>query len=230
MSLVNLVFGIGNARTQIGTLELDALLEETVTLTSKVTKYVVEDGAPITDHISNENEKLHIEGIVTSATVVLRGEAGRQKLINAKEALRLLHEQRTPITVITGMDMYVDFAIESCDIGRNVDDGECLTVSLELSHIRKATVETTDVPEGKVKAANKGKAGETKKKGGKVTNTKSKSSTVSKAAKSKTTPSPKGADKAQAVASADKAAQTSQKAGKTMRPTSKASQAFGWGR
>lgn len=138
-----------------------------------------------------------------------------------------MHEQRTPITVVTGMDMYNDFAIESCDVSRNVDDGDCLNVSLELVHIRKATVETTDVPPGKVKPAAKGKAGETKKKGGKVTNTKSKSSSVSKTASSKTTPSPKAAEKAQTVANTDKAAQ---KAGKTMRPTSKASQAFGWGR
>ena len=227
MNLVNLVFGIGNVRTTIGTLKLDALIEERVTLSSRVTKYVVEDGSPITDHINNENEKLHIEGVITGATVILRGEAGRQKLINAKEALRILHDQRTPITVVTGMDMYNNFAIESCDVSRNVDDGDCLNVILELVHIRKATVETTDVPPGKVKPAAKGKAGETKKKGGKVTNTKSKSSSVSKTASSKTTPSPKAAEKAQTVANTDKAAQ---KAGKTMRPTSKASQAFGWGR
>ena len=55
MNLVNLVFGIGNVRTTIGTLKLDALIEERVTLSSRVTKYVVEDGSPITDHINNEN-------------------------------------------------------------------------------------------------------------------------------------------------------------------------------
>jgi len=230
MNLVNLVFGIGNVQTTIGALKLDALVEERVTLSSRVTKYVVEDGAPITDHINNDNEKLHIEGVITGATVVLFGDVGRQKLVYAKEALRVLHENKNPITVVTGMDMYTDFAIESCDVSRNADDGDCLNVSLELVHIRKATVETTDVPPGKVKPAAKGKAGETKKKGGKVTNTKSKSSSVSKTASSKTTPSPKAVEKAQTVAKVDKVAQTSQKAGKTMRPTSKASQAFGWGR
>lgn len=202
MSEINLVFSLTDTKTLIGSLQLDALIKESTSLNSKVTKYAVEEGSPISDHISNESEQLVIDGVITGATVTLMGEAGRSKLILTKEALRLLHQQRQPITVVTGMDMYTDFVIESCEIERNNDDGEQLNVNLSLTAIRKATVKTTDVPDGKVKPKAKGKAGETRKSGGKVTNTKSKSSTVSRSTASKTTPSPKAAEKAKEAAKA----------------------------
>lgn len=172
MSFINLVFGLGMQRTQIGALTLDALLTEDTRLVSNVTAYPVEDGAPISDHVANENEQLSLSGVVAGAGVTLFSGGGRSKLMAAKDAIRVLHEQRVPITIVTGMDVYTDMVMTNADIGRN-NEGEFININCQFEKIRKVTVKTADIPPQKVAgtdkgAGAKGKAGTTEAKGGKV--------------------------------------------------------------
>lgn len=196
MALIDLVFRlIGAPQTMIGALQLDALISEQTSLANGVTQYVVEDGAPVSDHISTEAEKLTIEGVVTGASVSLFGTHGRSKMIEAKEALRVINEQRQPISVVTGLDVYPDFAMESCDISRNADDGEQLRISISLTKIRKAKTREADIPPGRVRQNAASKAGETRKPAGRVT---SRQAAGRQAAK--TTPSPKAQQRARKAA------------------------------
>ena len=195
MALIDLVFRLKDTpQTMIGALQLDALISEQTSLANGVTQYAVEDGAPVSDHISTEAEKLTIEGVVTGASVSLFGTHGRSKMIEAKEALRVINEQRQPITVVTGLDVYPDFAMESCDISRNADDGEKLHISISLTKIRKAKTREADIPPGKVRQNAAGKAGETRKPAGRVT---SRPAACRQAAK--TTPSPQAEQRAKAA-------------------------------
>ncbi|MDU4299901.1 MAG: hypothetical protein E7I45_02855 [Eikenella corrodens] len=195
MALIDLVFRLKDSpQTMIGALQLDALISEQTSLVNGVTQYAVEEGAPVSDHISTEAEKLTIEGVVTGASVSLFGTHGRSKMIEAKEALRVINEQRQPITVVTGLDVYPEFAMESCDISRNADDGEQLRISISLTKIRKAKTREADIPPGKVRQNAAGKAGETRKPAGRVT---SRQATGRQAAN--TTPSPQAQQRAQAA-------------------------------
>lgn len=193
MALIDMVFRLKDApQTMIGALQLDALISEQTSLANGVTQYAVEEGAPVSDHISTEAEKLTIEGVVTGASVSLFGVHGRSKMIEAKEALRVINEQRQPITIVTGLDVYPEFAMESCDISRNADDGEKLHISISLTKIRKAKTREADIPPGKVRQNAAGKAGETRKPAGRVT---SRQATGRQAAN--TTPSPQAQQRAQ---------------------------------
>lgn len=193
MALIDLVFRLKDApQTMIGALQLDALISEQTSLSNGVTQYAVEEGAPVSDHISSEAEKLTIEGVVTGASVSLFGVHGRSKMIEAKEALRVINEQRQPITVVTGLDVYPNFAMENCDISRSADDGEKLHISISLTKIRKAKTREADIPPGKVRQNAAGKAGETRKPAGRVT---SRQATGRQAAN--TTPSPQAQQRAQ---------------------------------
>lgn len=188
MALIDMVFRLKDApQTMIGALQLDALISEQTSLSNGVTQYAVEEGAPVSDHISSEAEKLTIEGVVTGASVSLFGVHGRSKMIEAKEALRVINEQRQPITVVTGLDVYPEFAMESCDISRSADDGEKLHISISLTKIRKAKTREADIPPGKVRQNAAGKAGETRKPAGRVTSRQA----------AKTTPSPQAQQRAQ---------------------------------
>lgn len=192
MALIDMVFRlVDTPQTMIGALQLDALISEQTSLSNGVTQYAVEEGAPVSDHISSEAEKLTIEGVVTGASVSLFGVHGRSKMIEAKEALRVINEQRQPITVVTGLDVYPEFAMESCDISRNADDGEKLHISISLTKIRKAKTREADIPPGKVRQNAAGKAGETRKPAGRVT---SRQAAGRQAAK--TTPSPQAQQQA----------------------------------
>ncbi|MDU1347492.1 MAG: hypothetical protein E6959_10655 [Eikenella corrodens] len=193
MALIDMVFHLKDApQTMIGALQLDALISEQTSLSNGVTQYAVEEGAPVSDHISSEAEKLTIEGVVTGASVSLFGTHGRSKMIEAKEALRVINEQRQPITVVTGLDVYPNFAMESCDISRSADDGEKLHISISLTKIRKAKTREADIPPGKVRQNAAGKAGETRKLAGRVT---SRQATGRQAAN--TTSSPQAQQRAQ---------------------------------
>lgn len=180
MSFLSLVFGLGGAQTSIGALQLDALLTESTELNSNISEYPVEEGPPITDHITQNSERLALSGVVTGAGVLMFGAGGRSKLMAAKEALRLIHEGRIPITVITGMDIYENFGMSNARIGRS-NQGDKLTIECEFQKIRKVTAKQADIPPEKVAestdaqgnpqgkgAGAKGKAGATGAKGGKA--------------------------------------------------------------
>lgn len=175
MSYISLVFGLGGPQSLIGALPLDALLSEETRLSSNITSYPVEDGPPVTDHISQDAERLSLSGMVTAASITMFGAGGRSKLMAAKEALRLIHDQRLPITIVTGIDMYENFGMGDATIGRT-NKGDFLTIDCEFRKIRKVTLKEADIPPEQVAQAEgapagsgaKGKAGQTGAKGGKA--------------------------------------------------------------
>lgn len=180
MSFVALLFNIGGQRASIGSVELDALTSEGLSLKSNVTSYAVEDGPPVNDHITQESEEVSISGVVTGASTHFLGAGGKSRLVDVRDALRQIHAERLPITITTGIDVYSNFAMSSCEVKRDNETG-FLTVDCTLVKIRKATVKEADIPPEKVQAepsaknakdakgkGAKGKAGQTKANGGKA--------------------------------------------------------------
>lgn len=171
MSFVAMVFG-WNGGTSIGTVALDALVSEKTSLNSRATDYAVEDGPPVTDHVVQESELLTLDGWVTAAEVSLLGglsaKAGRSKLISAKDALRKIHADRLPITVTTGLDVYVDVVMERCEIGRTNEGGDRFEISADFKRIRKVALRQADIPPEKTSGSATGKAGQTKANAGKT--------------------------------------------------------------
>ncbi|AUA58945.1 Uncharacterised protein [Achromobacter spanius] len=173
MNFVSMIFG-WHGGSSIGTLPLDALVNEKTTLTSRVTSFAVEDGPPVTDHVVADSEQLTLDGWVTAADISLLGGlrgaalgAGRSKLIGAKDALRKIHADRLPITITTGLDVYADFVMESCSIGRTNGAGDRFELSASFKRLRKVTLRQADIPPEKTSGSATGKAGTTKANAGK---------------------------------------------------------------
>ncbi|EHK65304.1 hypothetical protein KYC_17457 [Achromobacter arsenitoxydans SY8] len=167
--------------SSIGVIPLDALITEATELESQATSYAVEEGPPVTDHIAQESERLQMDGWVTAAEASLLGGVGgqrtsganslgtgRQKLISAKAALRKIHADRLPITITTGLDVYVDFAMTRCSIGRSNDAGDRFSITAEFRKIRKVALRQGDIPPEKTSGTASGKAGGTKTNAGKT--------------------------------------------------------------
>lgn len=174
MAFLSLLFGLGGAQSMIGSLPLDALLIEDTELSANISQYPVEDGTVISDHITREPERLALSGVVTAAGIIMFGAGGRSKLIAAKEALRQIHKERIPVTIVTGMDVYTNYGMSNAKISRT-NEGEKITLDCEFQKIDKAQLQQADIPPEKAQAgpggkgtgAN-GKAGQTASKGGKV--------------------------------------------------------------
>ncbi|WP_341666901.1 phage baseplate protein [Alcaligenes sp. SDU_A2] len=167
MAFVSLLFGLTGNQTLVGSIPLDALLTEQTELSAKVSAHAVEDGSTITDHIACEPEKLTVSGVITAASIFAFGSSGRSKLMAVKDALRQIQERRVPVTIVTGSDVYVNFAMLSAKISRS-PSGEQLSLECSFQKIVMVTLREGHLPPANVAQSAKGKAGQTGAKSGKV--------------------------------------------------------------
>lgn len=162
------VLTFADRRTKLGALVLDCLISEEIDLPSKVTRYPVEDGSVISDHIALEPETVRIAGRVSTADVlafgfVLGNSGGATKLVEAVDALRAMHAERAIIEISTGQMVYTDMAFTSLNAVRSADGdgGNWLDVRAELTKVRKVTLKSADVPAETAQEPAKGRAGKT---------------------------------------------------------------------
>ncbi len=170
MAFVTLLFDLAGKQSMLGSIPLDALLSETTELSSSVSQYPVENGSVISDHIAQSPESLSLTGVITAASIYTFFGGGRSKLIAAKDVLRQIHERRQPITIVTGTDIYQDYAMTKASIART-NDGEKLSLDCSFQKITVAQLREVDIPADKVEPSVQGKAGQTRAAGGKVSDT-----------------------------------------------------------
>lgn len=176
-----IVMSQNDRRTRMGILIFDVLVTETVSFESQVTMYPVEDGAEISDHITEGNEKISLSGVISTADVAGgfgiaaafgAGVDNSTKLIDVVEALRQMHKDRQLITVSTGQLVYEDRAFTSLTATRTADGagGNWVSVNAELVKVKKVKLKTADVPapETTLEPAS-GRVGETNKPAGRST-------------------------------------------------------------
>ncbi len=160
----------GTQRSTLGALTLDVMLREHIGLPSEVTKYPVEDGGPdVSDHITQGNETLEINGSVSATSMqAFEFSSGPSKLIDAVATLREMHAERQSIKVVTGLGVYEDMAFTGLNITRASDEkgGWWIDIEAELIKIVKVKLEEGELPPEQVAPATKGKTGKTEKKGG----------------------------------------------------------------
>ena len=139
---------------------LDANLNETEELESDVSQYPVEDGSPMSDNIALKSSQVSIDGTVTNMStdyIGSTGLVGKAKFTLAKSILKALYAARQTVTVITGLDVYADYAIRNLRITRTAPKGQ-LDVSIRLIKIRKVTLQTVSSNFAPGKTAGKGGA------------------------------------------------------------------------
>lgn len=185
MSFLSLVFGLGGQNTTMGAVQLDALLTEESKLAADVTSYAVEDGTEISDHITQNPEELTLTGVIAGASTLTFDMRGRSKLIMNKDLIRSMHEAREPVTIVTGLDMYQDFAMTSAIVARDAD-GDRLRIEAKFKKIVKAQLSTAEVPQDTVSPSADGgatqqRAGKTAAKSGSVSDARADKSEVTEA-------------------------------------------------
>ncbi|WP_147465059.1 phage baseplate protein [Teichococcus wenyumeiae] len=158
-------------RSMLGTLILDVLLSEDITLDGGVTLYPVEDGSLISDNIFRGAERVRLSGLVSADSIEVVGFSppGKQKLVAAVDALREMHAARALITVSTGIQRYTDMGIDSLRATRTSDagGGSFLSIQAELVKVRKVRLAEAEIPEATAQGAAKGRAGQTNTPAGK---------------------------------------------------------------
>lgn len=147
-------------------LDPDLSQNESHQFRTRVTKNPVEDGGTITDHIFNDPEIINISAFVSDDPVRLfsgirdvvsnnisRSQfrdritgAGTTRSIDAFGVLLDLRNNKSVITLQTGLKQYDDMVITNITVNRNARNGKSLTFDITLEHIEKVKVQTVSVP------------------------------------------------------------------------------------
>ena len=141
---------------QYGNIELDAVLDESHEWSADVTSNPVEDGAPVTDHVIEQADKLTIRGVVTDAPLnasssilgFIGGGSADNKTQTVFDLLDTLIKKREVLTVYTKHKTYSDMVLTNVTIPRSAGVGEAIEFRAEFIHIRKVATQTVDVPDG----------------------------------------------------------------------------------
>lgn len=149
MALVSLLFkqrvrfGVGASAEFLpyGAIELDASIDEIHVASNEVSRFPVEVGADITDHVRRQPYELTIRGIVTDHPIGLTtfvGTAGRS--IEAYGKALLMAAEGQLITVVTTLNTYDDMVIESLEVPRNSQRGYAVEMNIRLREVMTAEV------------------------------------------------------------------------------------------
>lgn len=163
-------------KSKIGDLEVDAIIERTTNLNSDVTEYPVEDGFPISEHVTRQPITLSMT-VVCTPTPVKAGDADSDKsqpwtedevntLQGTADKLHEIYKKGEPIEITTPDAIYKDMVMTQAPLPRSVQDGVCYRMSLEFKHVRIVKEKTEDVSDEA-----KESAGETEKDAGSASQT-----------------------------------------------------------
>ncbi len=155
---------IGDKKTKIGNLVLDACLTEVITLSSTITEHPIETKESISDHVFKNPLKIKIEGYITDSPIKIMGffetplqnnsidkllnsaksflpfNAAAKPSIQAYQLLKKLHADRQLLSIVTKLDAFNNMAIENITFNSDVNTGERLEFTAELMQISFSTV------------------------------------------------------------------------------------------
>ena len=151
--MIGLYFGGQWFQTAVGNLygniELDAALDENHEWSAEATSNPVEVGAPVTDHVIDQSDKLKIKGFVTDTP--LTASQSLTQISRSQDVFDLLYELiklKEPMTVYTKHKIYDEMVLTNVTIPRTAGVGEAIEFSAEFINIRKVATQMVDVPDG----------------------------------------------------------------------------------
>ena len=140
--MIGFLFGNRNAiDKRIGTLGLDVVSVELLTLDSTVTENPIESGSMVSDHVINMPQTLRIEAI-------LSGDTQRKY-----DEIKQIRAAREPLIVVTGLDVFENMCIESITINRTRATGESLPVAIDLREVVIVRGQVSDIPDASPEVA-----------------------------------------------------------------------------
>jgi len=164
MALIDFIYRTNKSRTTIGMLRLDLLVSEELDLANGATRYPVEDGSEISDHIKEGTVTVRISGEIAASEGWLARDT-KLSMIDALEALEAMHKARETITIVTGLTRYADLAIERLNAVRansGEGGGNWMKITGEFVRIRKVESKTAEVQERQTQGSTRGRAGTTR--------------------------------------------------------------------
>lgn len=148
----------------IGSIVLDATVEERHEYSATVTDHPIEAGGFVTDHVYENPRILSVTGEITDSPVtlfsVLNGVSNRR--IEAKDQLLELYHARERVTLVTGLEIYTDMVMEGLVFPRDQRTGRRLQFNATFKQTNFVESEIVGVAAEKAAPTAKDKVAEPK--------------------------------------------------------------------
>lgn len=181
MGLFSILFQ--QSKAKIGSITIDASVQENHVSTCDLTENPVEDGATITDHVQMKPAELTIDGVISNTPIsfaVLDNIRGlidtvtsilgkTSRSIEAYNELLRLQKSRVPFKVVTGLKVYTDMILTSLSVPRTAATGNAIHFSAVMKQIIIAKSETSGVSDSFFASSVSSLASKNKNLGQKVT-------------------------------------------------------------
>ena len=142
MCIVNLILG-GPKRSEIAGIEVDATITERHSHRAQATRFPVEVGAEITDHVHQLPDSISIDGIISDTPIgVIDGIAAEPERAQARynELLRAKEDGET-VDVVTALRSYENMVFEALEVRRDSNTGKAIGFTATLTEVRFAVAE-----------------------------------------------------------------------------------------
>lgn len=129
-----------NNDTGIGILTFDLILNESHNMVNTVTRYNVEDGSDISDHIQNELESGSVSGMITNFSIY-GGTLIENRAQLAYDTLRDLWKSKELVDIYTVLQVYEAVAITNISIPKEANSGESITCDISFQEFNKVKLQ-----------------------------------------------------------------------------------------
>ena len=129
-------------KNKVGSLEIEATLSEQHNMTATVSKFPVEGGSIVSDHIVNDPEKVTLECFISNTPI---GQDPGNFSQDAFDQLKKLWEARELLDIVTQYKVYTDMAITDISVPLNNKTGQAIQFTIDLLKIKKVAATTVTV-------------------------------------------------------------------------------------
>jgi len=140
----NRQYGINDNESGTSVIAFDLELSEGHSMNNNVTRYNVEDGSDISDHIQNDLETGTISGFISNFSI-FDGALTENKSQLAYDTLRDLWKKKTLVDIYTVLQVYEAVAITNISVNRDNSTGESLVCDFSFQEFNKVTLQVVSV-------------------------------------------------------------------------------------
>lgn len=145
MATVNATLFFKNNRTYgVGAINFDLIIDENHNFVNQVTRYKIEDGSDITDHIQNELQTGSCTGLITNFSLFENGILNNRAQ-DAFDRIERLWRTRELVDIVTVFKVYSQVAITNISIARDDSSGEELVASFGFQEVNIVSLEQLQI-------------------------------------------------------------------------------------
>jgi hypothetical protein len=129
----------GNRPYGVGTITFDLILSEDHSFGNAISSHDIEDGSTISDHIENELVSGSLSGLISNFSLKVEGLTSNRAQ-DAFDEIRRLWRSREPVTIVTVLSVYEDYAIRDISVARSEATGEAIALNISFREIRRVSL------------------------------------------------------------------------------------------